>query len=310
MLGLDMRIVFMGSPHFSVPCLKAIASEYEIVGVFTQPDRPSGRGRKVQASAVKEASLQLNLPVFTPKNLRQDDSISLLKGLAPDLIIVVAFGQILPQEVLDIPSRGSINVHASLLPKWRGAAPVHASILNGDSETGVTIMLMDAGMDTGPILTQERALIGEEETCGSLTDRLSDLGAKLLLATLPKYIAGDITPIDQDDSLATYAGMIKKAQGLLDFNLPAAKLARQIRAFEPWPSSFFFWHDMRIVVKQAICLPSDRSEIGLVLEMDNQPGIVTSDGILVLTQVQPAGKKGMTGDAFLRGSPALINSYI
>ena len=306
MLRLSMRVVFMGSPQFSVPSLEAISSRYEIVGVFTQPDRPAGRGRKLQASAVKTASLDLSIPIFQPKKIRQEDTVTQLIKLSPDVIIVVAYGQILSQSILDIPRWGSINVHASLLPNWRGAAPIQASILNGDTVTGITIMLMDAGMDTGPILSQAELEIKAEETGGELASRLSILGAELLLDTLPSYINGEIRPCPQEDDEATYAPMIKKSDGLLDFNKPADFLTRQVRAYEPWPTSYFVWEGRRIVVRSAYSKSIHESEIGLVLKVTDHPAIVTAEGALVLEQIQPAGKKPMRGDAFLRGSPSFV----
>jgi methionyl-tRNA formyltransferase len=303
MLRLSMRIVFMGSPQFSVPSLEAISSHYEIIGVFTQPDRPAGRGRKLQASEVKTASLDLGIPVFQPKKIRQEDAVAQLVALSPDLIIVAAYGQILSQSILDIPRLGSVNVHASLLPNWRGAAPIQASILNGETVTGITIMLMDAGMDTGPILSQAELEIEAEETGGELASRLSLLGAELLLDTLPGYINGEIRPSPQEDDKATYAPMIQKSDGLLDFNKAADLLERQVRAYEPWPTSYLVWEGRRIVVRSAHSKPSDETEVGLVLKRNGHPAIVTTKGALVLDLIQPAGKKPMRGDAFLRGSP-------
>jgi len=310
MLRLSMRIVFMGSPQFSVPSLEAISSHYEIIGVFTQPDRPAGRGRKLQASAVKTASLDLGIPVFQPKKIRQEDAVAQLVALSPDLIIVSAYGQILSQSILDIPRLGSVNVHASLLPNWRGAAPIQASILNGETVTGITIMLMDAGMDTGPILSQAELEIEAEETGGELASRLSLLGAELLLDTLPGYINGEIRPSPQEDDEATYAPMIQRSDGLLDFNKSADLLERQVRAYEPWPTSYLVWEGRRIVVRSAHSKPSDETEVGLVLKSNGHPAIVTTEGALVLDLIQPAGKKPMRGDAFLRGSPNFSGSRL
>jgi len=310
MLRLDMRVVFMGSPEFSVPSLQAISSRYELVGVFTQPDRPAGRGRNIKASVVKTVSQDLNIPIFQPRKIRENDAVAQLKELSPDLIIVVAYGQILSQEILDIPEVGCINVHASLLPLWRGAAPIQAAVLNGDAITGITIMLMDAGMDTGPILSQKEIEILPHETSGDLAERLSNLGAELLLVTLPRFINGESIPIEQDSDKATYAPMIRKSDGLLDFVKSAEALSRQVRAFEPWPTSYLLWEDRRIVVKQSHSQLSDHRERGLVIEAKDNPAIVTGDGLLVLDQVQPAGKKVMTGKAFLRGSPKFIGCIL
>jgi methionyl-tRNA formyltransferase len=310
MLGLVMRIVFMGSPKFAVPSLKLLASNYNVIGVVTQPDRPAGRGKKIRSSAVKEAAQNLNLPIHQPGKLLNQDSIGHLNTLKPDMIIVAAYGQILSQEILDIPPHGCINIHASLLPRWRGAAPIQAAMHNGDHETGITIILMDAGIDTGPILSQKSLSIFPDETAGELSTRLSTFGAELLLDTLPKYIEGDIIPKPQNDDLATYAPMLKKADGALDFNKPAELLLRQIRAYEPWPASFFLLKKRRIVVKKASIRPWDNQDPGKVLAIDDKPAIITSDGLLVLDRIHPAGKKEMDGDAFLRGSPEILSSTL
>jgi methionyl-tRNA formyltransferase len=310
MLRLSMRIIFMGSPQFAVPSLQLLASKYNVVCVVTQPDRRAGRGKKLRSSPVKEAAQELDLPIIQPHKLREKEAINHLFEMKPDLIIVAAYGQILSQEILDIPPQGSINIHASLLPRWRGAAPIQAAILNGDHETGITIMLMDAGLDTGPILSQRSIPILPKDIGGDLSEHLSILGAELLLETLPKYINGDIAPMPQNDDLATYAPMLKKADGVLDFTKPAELLLRQIRAFEPWPTSFFMWEDLRIVVKQASIHPGDKDDPGRVLAIDQTPAITTINGLLVLERIQPAGKKEMDGDAFLRGSPEILGSIV
>ena len=310
MLRLSMRIIFMGSPQFAVPSLQLLASKYNVVCVVTQPDRRAGRGKKLRSSPVKEAAQELDLPIIQPQKLRDKEDTNHLFEMKPDLIIVAAYGQILSQEILDIPPQGSINIHASLLPRWRGAAPIQAAILNGDHETGITIMLMDAGLDTGPILSQRSIPILPKDIGGDLSEHLSILGAELLLETLPKYINGDIAPMPQNDDLATYAPMLKKADGVLDFTKPAELLLRQIRAFEPWPTSFFMWEDLRIVVKQASIHPGDKDDPGRVLAIDQTPAITTINGLLVLERIQPAGKKEMDGDAFLRGSPEILGSIL
>ncbi|MGH2619004.1 MAG: methionyl-tRNA formyltransferase, partial [Anaerolineales bacterium] len=227
-----MRVVFMGSPEFGVPTLNELAQRHQVIGVVTQPDRPAGRGRRKSASAVKQFAVRHSLNVFEPLNLRAAQSIEQLASLIPDLIIVAAYGQILPQPMLDLPPHGCLNVHASLLPRWRGASPVQAAILHGDPETGVSIMLMDAGLDTGPIVAQRTTPIAASETGGTLTTRLAQLGADLLVEVLPAYLAGDLTLGPQDESRSTHAPRIKKGDGLLDLNLSAAQLSRQIRAYE------------------------------------------------------------------------------
>jgi methionyl-tRNA formyltransferase len=310
MLGLIMRILFMGSPQFAVPSLRALASNYNLIGVVTQPDRPAGRGKKLRPSPVKVVSEELNLNILQPRSLRDDDSVRQIQVLQPELIIVSAYGQILPQKILDIPAYGCLNIHASLLPRWRGAAPIQAAILNGDEETGISIMLMDAGLDTGPVLSQTKLTIETNETAGDLSDRLAAVGADLLIKTLPDYLKGEIKPTPQDDSLCTYAPMIKKSEGALDFSKTSTQLSNQVRAFEPWPTSYFSWDGQRIVVKKAYAKSWKNMEPGHVFLVDAYPAITTIDGILVLEEIHPAGRKVMSGDAFLRGSPDFIGANL
>jgi len=246
-----MRIVFMGSPDFAVPALCAIHQYFNLVGVVSQPDRPGGRGRKLRAPPIKIRSQELGIPIIQPETLKNEAVFDQLESLKPDLIIVAAYGQILPPNILTIARNNAINVHASLLPRWRGAAPIQAAILIGDADTGITIIKMDAGMDTGPILSQRSTPIQVDETGGELSERLSSLGADLLIETIPEYVAGNIVPIDQDASLATYAPRLKKADGRLDFLQPAEQLVRQIRAYEPWPTSFCYFNDLRLTVREA-----------------------------------------------------------
>jgi methionyl-tRNA formyltransferase len=310
MIGLNMRILFMGSPQFAVPILCALASKYNLIGVVTQPDRPAGRGKLLRPSPVKIVAQDLNLTILQPTKLRDDNVISQIEELKPELIIVAAYGQILPKRVLDIPPHGSLNIHASLLPRWRGAAPIQAAILHGDEETGISVMLMDPGLDTGPILSQRSVTIQSHETAGDLSLRLATIGADLLIETIPGYLGGEINPIPQDDSLATYAPMIQKSEGALDFTKSAAQLSKQIRAFEPWPTSFFHWKGQRIVMKKAHARAWNAVEPGRVILVDKYPAITTIDGIFVLEEIQPAGKKMMSGDAFVRGSPEFIGATL
>jgi len=306
-----MRIVFMGSPDFAVPSLDTLAEQFDVVGVITQPDRPSGRGRRLSQSRVKDRAIELGLSLFQPKRMRDDASIEILRSWQPEVVVVAAYGQILSQECLDVPTRGSINVHASLLPRWRGAAPVQAAILHGDAMTGVTLMLMDAGLDTGPILAQRMLDITLTETGGELTHRLSKLGAEMLPDTIASFINNDIAPIPQIDDLATYAPMLKKVDGHLDFSQPSISLERQVRAFEPWPGSYFRWRDMRIVVRKALAIEGRNSlEFGSIQTINKSPAVVTSKGFLVLEYVQPSGKKTMRGEDFLRGSPSFVEENV
>lgn len=301
-----MRILFMGSPAFAVPTLQALATEHNLVAVVTQPDRPAGRGRKLTPPPAKLAALDLGLVVFQPTNLRYPTFLSKLAELSPDLIIVAAYGLILPEPVLDFPPHGSLNVHASLLPRWRGAAPAQASILHGDHDTGVTIMQMDPGLDTGPILSQVSTPIMPDETGGQLTTRLSLLGAQLLTRTLPDWFEGRITPRPQDDQQATYAPMLKKSDGILIWTKPASQLARQVRAFNPWPGSYFLWSNRRIAVHQAHMSSKETLPPGRAFLHGDALAITASDGALVLDIVQPAGRKPMPSEDFLRGNHAIL----
>jgi methionyl-tRNA formyltransferase len=295
-------IVFLGSPAFALPTLRMLAAHYPVVGVVTQPDRPAGRGQLLTAPPVKELALDLGLPVIQPVRLKEPAALDQLSAWKPDLLVVAAFGQILRQNVLDMPKFGCINVHASLLPRGRGAAPIQAAILNGDRETGVTIMKMDAGVDTGAILSQKALAIQDDDTSESLSARLADLGAGLLEVTLPAYLAGEIVPEAQDDSKATKVPMIKKEDGLLDFNLPAASLERRIRAFTPWPGTFFVWQSSPLKVLRAHVLETSSATPGQQGVSGKFPMIGSGQGWLVLDEVQPAGKKPMSGDVFLRGA--------
>jgi len=295
------KIVFMGSPDFALSTLRSLHATYPVVGVVTQPDRTAGRGRGLKSPPVKTLASELDIPVIQPEKLREPETMDQLHAWAPDMIIVAAFGQILRQDVLDLPQYGCINVHASLLPRWRGAAPINAAILHGDEETGVTIMKMDAGLDTGPILTQRSVRIKPDETAGSLFGTLSRLGSDFLLDTLPGYISGEITPQPQSEAGVTYAGMLKKHDGELDFSQPAVELERKVRAFNPWPGTFFDWDGGRLKVQKA-SVGSGKKQVGERIIYNGWPAIGTSDGLMVLEEVQPSGKKRMPGKAFLAGA--------
>jgi methionyl-tRNA formyltransferase len=299
---MNPRIVFMGSPAFALPTLKMLASHYLLIGVVTQPDRPAGRGQNLTPPSIKELALEVGLPIIQPGRLKEPAALDQLLAWKPDLIVVAAFGQILRQNVLDIPPFGCINVHASLLPRWRGAAPIQAAILNGDQESGVTIMKMDAGVDTGAILSKRALAIQNDDTAESLSVKLADLGADLLQQALPDYLAGKIKPEPQDESRATKAPMIKKEDGLLNFSLPAEMLERQIRAFTPWPGTFFIWQNNPLGVLKAHILPDNQAVPGKLGIFNKFPGVGTQNGWLVLDIVQPAGKKPMAGNVFLNGA--------
>lgn len=295
----------MGSPDFALPALRLLAQTYRVVGVVTQPDRASGRGRELKAPPVKSLAQDLNVPIIQPERLREPEAMAQLKAWNPDLIVVAAFGQILKKDVLELPQHGCINVHASLLPRWRGAAPINAAILAGDEETGVTIMKMDVGLDTGPMLAKRSLRIKPDDTTGSLIGALSTLGADLLIETLPGYIDGKVTLKPQPEDGVTYAPMLKKEDGRLDFEKPAVELERRIRAMNPWPGAWFEWNGAPLKVLKArtdILFTYMNQTPGNRLVSGNEPVVATSNGFLFLEEVQPPGKKQMSGKSFLAGA--------
>jgi methionyl-tRNA formyltransferase len=296
------KIVFMGSPDFALPTLSALAREYQVVGVVTQPDRASGRGRELKAPPVKSLALELGIPIIQPEKLKQPDAMDQLRAWSPDLIVVAAFGQILKKDVLELPHHGCINVHASLLPRWRGAAPINAAILAGDEETGVTIMKMDVGLDTGPMLKMKSTRIGPDDTAGSLFQVLSQVGADLLLETLPDYLSGKLIPQPQPDEGATYAPMLKKEDGLLDFSKPAIELERRVRAMNPWPGAWMIWNGNPLKVMRASISTGGNNQPGRRIITEGKPAIQSAEGILILEEIQPAGKKVMSGKSFITGA--------
>lgn len=291
----------MGSPDFSLPTLRALADVYQVVGVVTQPDRASGRGRELKAPPVKTLALELGIPVMQPEKLRQPEAMEQLHAWNPDLIVVAAFGQILRKDVLELPRYGCINVHASLLPRWRGAAPINAAILAGDEETGVTIMKMDVGLDTGPMLSKRSIRLMPQDTAGSVFERLSTLGADLLIETLPEYLSGKLQPTPQPEEGMTYAPMIKKEEGQLDFSHDVSELERRVRAFNPWPGAFMDFDGTLLKVHRAGVEAGNVAE-GQRLIVGDQPAVGARGGILILEEVQPAGKKPMSGKSFLSGA--------
>lgn len=298
---MPARVVFMGSPEFALPSLRALAANYKVVGVVTQPDRPAGRGKQLTAPPVKLLAEDLGIPVIQPRRLKDADAVQQLRDWAPDVIVVAAFGQILRQEVLDLPPKGCINVHASLLPRWRGASPIQAAILHGDKETGVTIMRMDAGLDTGPILSQRAIPMSENDTAATLSEKLSTLGAEILTETLPKYLSGELQPKPQPEDGVTIVSLIDKKDGKLDPAESADALERKVRAFNPWPGAFAEWKGGALKIHTAH-VTAGKKKPGEHLVVDGSPAVATSDGLLVLDEVQPAGKKSMQGVEFLRGA--------
>jgi methionyl-tRNA formyltransferase len=311
------RLVFMGTPDFAVPVLKALIERYEIVGVVSQPDQRVGRGRKVGAPPVKVVALAHDLPMLQPPSLRRPDVVAELRALAPEVIVVAAFGQILRAEVLGIPPKGCLNVHASLLPKYRGAAPVAAAILAGEEETGVTIMLMDEGMDTGPILSQATCSISPQDTRESLTAKLAQLGAGLLIDTLPRWLAAEdmaneIEPRPQDHSQATYSRIIAKEDGLVDWSQSAVEIWRRSRAYYSWPSTYTYWRGrlLKVLRAEALSQWSGEGEPGQVIALDEGLAVATGEGALLLREVQLAGKRTMNVEDFARGQRDFVGSVL
>lgn len=307
--GDTMRIVFMGTPDLSRTVLEALlAAGHELVLAVTQPDREKGRGKALQMSPVKELALERGIPVYQPERIRREESVAWLEDFfrekPADIGVVAAFGQILPQRVLDMPRLGCLNVHTSLLPKYRGAAPIQQAILAGEKETGVTIMQMDAGLDTGDILLQRSLPIEERETGGSLTEKLAALGGALLCETLSRLEDGLIIPIPQMGE-SSYAPQIRKEQGLIDWNRPAEEIERQIRAFDPWPGSYTFCQGKRMILKSARLLPEERpkeAKPGCVLRAGQDClAVACGRGVLRLERLKPEGKKEMEAAAYLRG---------
>lgn len=318
----------MGTPDFAVPALSALITPpppysspykggdgggYEVVAVVTQPDRPSGRGKQLTPSPVKRVAQSAGLQVLQPETLKDEAAVAELASLKPDLIVVAAFGQILRQNVLSLPPYGCLNIHASLLPRWRGAAPVAAAIRAGDTETGVTLMLMEAGLDTGPMIARRAILITREHTGGTLTAELAELGAVLLLETLPAWFAGEIKPEPQDNSQATLAPRLKKEQGAINWTQAAVEIERQVRAYNPWPGSFTEgprgpFKVLRVEVAPEIA--GAPVEPGTVFKHQGQVYVTTGQGALCLVVVQPAGKKEMPGEAMLNGQPELLGARL
>ena len=297
------RIVFMGSPKFAVPFLESLHAAHDVVGAVTQPDRPAGRGGKLKPSFVKATAQSLDIPVCQPEKVGGEDALEQLHAWNPEVVVVVAFGQLLPPSVLDLPPHGCLNIHASLLPRWRGAAPVPAAIMAGDETTGVTVMKMDAGLDTGPILTQHEEPILPDDTTASILRRLAPAGAELLLATLPPYLSGALAPRPQPANQVTYCDVLDKEDGRLEWSRPAVELDRQIRAVFPWPKAFTTWEGQRLVIHRAVPVPGWKGEqpAGTVIPLEEGAGVATGAGALRLVKVQLAGKKALPIDTFLRG---------
>ena len=322
-----LRLIYMGTPQFAVPALDALIKGarpgmvlpegYEISTVITRTDKPAGRGKEIVYSPVKQAALSHGIPIWQPGSLKRPENIEALAAYQADLYIVAAFGQILPQAVLDQPRYGTLNIHASLLPRYRGVSPIAGAILHGDTETGVTIMLIDAGVDTGPILLKRTLPIAEEDTTGSLTIKLAELGAIALLEALPLWVQGKITPQLQDEQLASYTHMLRKEDGEISWQHPAVELARAVRAYTPWPGAYTYWRGklLKIVSAHPAMLESAQQLKPGTVSLRKENGqevlsIVTADGLLVVHSLQLEGKKAMSVAEFVRGHPQIIGEVL
>jgi len=308
------RIVFMGTPEFAVPTLEALADAHQVVGVVTQPDRGAGRGRELRLLPVKEVALERALPLFQPRTLRTPEAVEQLKAWEPDVIVVAAFGQILRQDVLDLPPHGCLNIHASLLPRWRGAAPVAAAILAGDEVTGVTVMKMDSGLDTGLILEQSKPVkIEPGDTRTELKKRLAKVGADLLIRVLPAYLAGDLVPQPQPEAGVTYAERLRKEDGRIDWQRSAVEIDQQVRAVTPWPGAFTTLQGKHFKVLKATPLPSWKGDAppGTIVALaDGGCAVATGQGAVRLEEVQLAGKRPMDIEAFLCGQRECVGTCL
>lgn len=308
-----MRIVFMGTPEFAVPSLEALLkSDDEVVGVITQPDRPKGRGHTVAPPPVKEVAQRAGIPILQPVKIRTPDFLESLAAWAPDLIAVTAFGRILHAPILNLPPRGCVNVHGSLLPKYRGAAPVQWAVINGETETGITTMLMDEGMDTGPMLLQERLSIMPDDTAGTLAPRLAELGGRLLVETIQQLKAGTLTPRPQDSTEATMAPLLKKEDGAIDWTMNARALAHRIRGLSPWPGAYtFVGQDRWNIWKAGVCLDHSQQVPGTIVHVTKQSiQVATGQGLLELTEIQTANSKRMPVGQFLAGHPVTVGTRL
>jgi methionyl-tRNA formyltransferase len=299
---MPLRIVFAGTPDFSVAPLEAlIASPHEVVAVYTQPDRPAGRGRKLVSSPVKQKALDLGIPVMQPASFREDGAIGNLASLQPDLMVVVAYGLLLPEAVLDIPRLGCINIHASLLPRWRGAAPIQRAILAGDSRSGISIMQMDAGLDTGPVWLEKQIALAPDETGGSLHDKLAALGADALMEALPLIIAGDRKPLPQPEEGVCYAHKLSKEEAIVDWKQPAGQIDRLVRAFNPWPVAHTDLDGKKVRLWETEVLAGSMSAAPGTVVATSRAGVdvATADGTLRITRLQMPGKRPVTAQEFL-----------
>ncbi len=305
-----MRLVFMGTPEFAVPCLQALQEKgYQVIRVFTQPDRPAGRGKKLKGSPVKSIAESLKLPVYQPEKIKSPEAIKVLKNLQPECIVVVAYGQILSKEILEIPRLGCINVHASLLPQYRGAAPIHWAVTNGETKTGVTTMLMDEGLDTGDMLLKAEYEIAEDATTGEVHDVLSHLGADLLISTIRGLEEGNIKPVPQSGEFS-YAPLLKREHEQIEWSWEANKIHNRIRGLNPWPGAFTFFRDEQVKIWQSRTMqievnesyPSQGEVGGQIISLTERGlAVLTGKGLVEILEIQPAGKKRMSSRDFFNG---------
>lgn len=308
-----MNIVFAGTPEFAVSSLKALVqSDHKVVAVYTQPDRPAGRGRRLAASPVKRFAEEHEIPVFQPESLKDTEELSRLSAFGPDVMIVVAYGLLLPQVVLDVPRLGCLNVHASLLPRWRGAAPIQRAIEAGDVVTGITIMQMEAGLDTGPMLVQAETAITPDDTAASLHDRLAEMGAKYMLDALQQLEAGTASASPQDDALATYAHKLTKAEATIDWSTTAEQIRRKVCAFNPWPAANSAWKGKRLRLLQATTASGCADQgAGTVCAIDDDGiSVATADGCLVIRQLQLEGGRVQSSKEFINGHPIRVGDSL
>ncbi len=310
-----LSIVFMGSPEFSATTLNyLVANLCKIVSVYTQQDKAAGRGRSLVASPVKNAAVKAGIPVVQPRSFKNSEVVGDLTALRPDVVVVAAYGQILPQAVLDIPRYGCLNIHPSLLPRFRGVSPVSSAILAGDQFTGVSVMLLDAGTDTGPILAQAQVPIASYDTTGLLSDKLARIGAQLVLSILPAWVKGELTPRPQNAALASYCNKLRKEDGEIDWTMSATELWRRVRAFNPWPCAYTTWQGKQLKILEAKLLPAlPGAAPGAVIELRDKLagfGVATGDGVLGVLSVQLEGKKAMPAVDFLRGQRGLAGAVL